>query len=495
MQTIDQYLKCERGLLIAPAGHGKTTTIAECLLKSTNALPQLVLTHTHAGIASLRAKFQKKNVNPLCYQLETITGFAQRLVLALAGNSELPGEEDNTYFECAVSQCAKLLEKHSVQIIIRKSYSGAYVDEYQDCTRHQHEMIMALCAKLPLHILGDPMQGIFDFEKERIVSFNEDLCSFNKYDFLQTPWRWFEINQTLGEQILKIRQLLEANEEICLTAWDAIEAYEYPKTGRYDPAYNRPICQILNSIDRTESVLVLCPSYKEANNKGVLQLRGSLHDRIDLKSRIDFSDNFLILDAIDGAEYYSCAKHIDEYLSKCGGKRIKKIAWLYDILDAMHVNATSLNLWINRKDNRLKDRRKEKSVSAKLHKLFEVFDQSATIKNFMNLVRFIFSIKGIKCHHKELFLQVRKAASIAESESISLYDAMRILKNRTRIVGRATKRHCIGTTLLTKGLEFDNVIICDADKFEDAKNFYVAISRARKRLVLFYNQNYVKFSL
>ena len=35
-----------------------------------------------------------------------------------------------------------------------------------------------------------------------------------------------------------------------------------------------------------------------------------------------------------------------------------------------------------------------------------------------------------------------------------------------------------------KGLEFDTVVVYDANKFEDTKNFYVAISRACKKLIV-----------
>ncbi len=43
---------------------------------------------------------------------------------------------------------------------------------------------------------------------------------------------------------------------------------------------------------------------------------------------------------------------------------------------------------------------------------------------------------------------------------------------------------CIGTTLLTKGLELDTVVILDAHTFDCRKNFYVAITTARKRLII-----------
>ena len=67
------------------------------------------------------------------------------------------------------------------------------------------------------------------------------------------------------------------------------------------------------------------------------------------------------------------------------------------------------------------------------------------------------------------------------------------LKNRIRHIGRKIEGRCIGTTLLTKGLEFDTVIIYEADKFEDAKNFYVAISRACRNLILITSEKQIHF--
>lgn len=65
-----------------------------------------------------------------------------------------------------------------------------------------------------------------------------------------------------------------------------------------------------------------------------------------------------------------------------------------------------------------------------------------------------------------------------------MFEAMKLLKTRVRHQGRKIHGKYIGTTLLTKGLEFDSVVIWEADKFEDAKNFYVAISRACKKLIV-----------
>ena len=65
-----------------------------------------------------------------------------------------------------------------------------------------------------------------------------------------------------------------------------------------------------------------------------------------------------------------------------------------------------------------------------------------------------------------------------------MFEAMKMLQNTVRHQGSSIDGKCFGTTLLTKGLEFDTVVVYDANKFEDAKNFYVAISRACKKLII-----------
>lgn len=45
----------------------------------------------------------------------------------------------------------------------------------------------------------------------------------------------------------------------------------------------------------------------------------------------------------------------------------------------------------------------------------------------------------------------------------------------------------IVTTLLTKGLEFDVVIVFNAQLFNDPNHFYVALTRCSKRLVIVSN--------
>lgn len=59
---IDTFLSANKSMVIAPAGFGKTYTIAECIASYRGEKRVLVLTHTHAGIASLKEKFRLKNI-------------------------------------------------------------------------------------------------------------------------------------------------------------------------------------------------------------------------------------------------------------------------------------------------------------------------------------------------------------------------------------------------------------------------------------------------
>ena len=59
--------------------------------------------------------------------------------------------------------------------MLKASYAGIIVDEYQDCIQVQHEIVLAMNKHLPVVVLGDPMQGIF--------SFAGDLVDWNHLEF------------------------------------------------------------------------------------------------------------------------------------------------------------------------------------------------------------------------------------------------------------------------------------------------------------------------
>lgn len=90
-----EFISSPKSFLIAPAGYGKTYSIAECLRHTPDNHKQLILTHTHAGIASIKEKVTEMGVESSKYHIETITGFAQKYVLAFCDHAEFPPQEDS----------------------------------------------------------------------------------------------------------------------------------------------------------------------------------------------------------------------------------------------------------------------------------------------------------------------------------------------------------------------------------------------------------------
>lgn len=490
MKAIDwnEFINSEQSFLEAYAGHGKTTAIADCLLQSAPGSHFLILTHTHAGIASLLKKFKTKNVPSDKYQLETIDGFAQRIVLSQQGTINLPSQEDKTYFKVAVKICEELLNSKRIQHIMGISYQGVFVDEYQDCSPLQHQMILALTKSIPLHCLGDHMQGIFSFGDEKIVDLDKDLFFFQKFNFLTYPWRWHPDYLPLGNKIKDMREELEKYDKITLshTPNEFVYVYQYPNCTIYDPNYNKFLRSVVN-FHSSNSLLIICPSYYETDKMGVPKLRGGLKDRIDLKSKIDFNNSFTLLDALDADFYYTAANRLDKYVLDCiNNRRINKIAHLYDILtEKLYIQKTGVSKWINRGKNAFKKRTGENlKWHAKLSELYANFVSSPNNRNLFPILEYIIHLPDIKCSHLLCYYEVLRVVKSSAEESCSILEAMKQNKTRIRHMGRHIEGKCIGTTLLTKGLEFDTVIICDADKFEDKKHFYVAISRACKQLVI-----------
>lgn len=483
--------------MIAPAGHGKTTAIADCLLQCSKETCHLILTHTHAGVAALRTKFKNRNVPMQKYQIETIMGFAQQLVLSFIGSSQLPKENDNDFFSQIIYHCTSLLKSNAIQLILKKSYASIFVDEYQDCTINQHHMILQLGNALPLHLLGDPLQGIFSFERTPLVNFETDLKDFSIFNTLNHPWRWEYTNKKLGENILTLRESLEDNNPIDLTKiqCEGLIIKQYKSLMNIHD--NKFLCLLRTIIKENidNSFLIIYPSFHEKKKDGKTILRGTLSDRIALKAAIDFGYGFNLIDAIDSKSFYTSASKIDEYIKKCqDGNRINRIQWLYDIMVDMHFSKTEMNIWINRDKNSLIKKKKDKVlIGNQIKCLIEKYDNQPCLSSLMFFLEYMYDLTSKKCLYKDIYYEIRNSAKTAICENIPLQKAVRQHKNQIRHIGRRIEGRCIGTTLLTKGLEFDTVLLFNADKFEDKKNFYVAISRARKKLIILTNKNMVQF--
>ncbi len=207
------------GYVVAPAGFGKTHLIAEATARSNGR--QLILTHTYAGVNALGGKMRALGVSDKLYRIDTIASWSLRLALSYSATSEWTIERpaDNDQWNALYDSCSQLLDCEFIRRIVRCSYKGLYVDEYQDCSTTQHGIVCKLARDLPCRILGDPLQGIFDFAGQNPIYWVQDIeGSFENLGTLNVPHRWIHNgDEELGAWLQNIRAQLEAGEPVDLS--------------------------------------------------------------------------------------------------------------------------------------------------------------------------------------------------------------------------------------------------------------------------------------
>ena len=91
---IEDFISHKKSMLIAPAGYGKTYTIAECVAMGDG--KSLILTHTNAGVAALKNRLKTKGVPSAKYHIETISGYAQKYIKAYIPADKIPQQDQSS---------------------------------------------------------------------------------------------------------------------------------------------------------------------------------------------------------------------------------------------------------------------------------------------------------------------------------------------------------------------------------------------------------------
>lgn len=470
------FVNGKKTMLLAPAGYGKTHTIVECLKYTTG--KQLILTHTHAGVAAIKEKIKAAGIENRKYHIETICSFAQKYVHAFYTESDIPEQENKNYFPFIIEKASALFNIAQVKKVIEVTYSGLFVDEYQDCLKTQHQMIMVLSNLLPTHILGDHMQGIFNFNGE-IVNFDSDIKDF-EISRLDTPHRWYKNGRhPLGDSLKTMRASLEDKQSINLSDYENIKCLYFYVVAPgditvRDSRYKRLLNGVINNPNnRSElnSLLILVPNTYEKSN---------INKRKRLRAQINYNKSLTLIEAIDDKDLYKVAKNIDKVInSPKSYMQLKK-----NIL--RHIfNAKDINNWFS--DNGLKNKTtpQEKMKSYKLKSHLDNFIANPSPFAMLTIIKNLIEKFKFKYGREELLKGIMKALYTATHENTTVYEGMKRHRNVVRRIGRKVTGKCLGTTLLCKGLEFDTVVILDAHEFDCPKHLYVALTRCCKKLIIF----------
>lgn len=464
-EELSQILTLNNAAIIAPAGHGKTEMIVDIVKQSSG--KQLLLTHTHAGVDALKKRLDRKKVPHDKYSLSTIAGFCTKWGLAffntgkidknLSPNSKRKADRDRYYaqfYEGAKTIFANQWAKE----ILKSSYSGIIVDEYQDCTLTHHEIFQELNSILPVIVLGDPLQGIFAF-KEPIVDWNN--LGFEIIDVDTYPWRWKDTNPELGEYLAEVRtELLPTlSGQNCKLKIQSCSG----AVSIVDPTNFQPY-SLLGDLAKYKSVLYIT-KWEQQQLDFCMKMPGifQLDEKQECKELFDYARAF------DNSSDASLALAIILFENSCATK-VK----------------TELSSYISRLSSDSYDFKcisKHPDFGELLTKVrdYNKYDAIRTI------CKWIESNSEFKFCRKELHREMLHSVNYAQENDISIEEAANRVRKDVSLQKRYTDfRFLSSRTLLSKGLEFDCVII-DYQSNLTAKEFYVAMTRAMKKIYIISN--------
>lgn len=451
----EQLAQADRAYIVAPAGCGKTETVARASGLHSEGR-QLVLTHTHAGVRALKDRLRKIGADKGRVRVDTIAGFALRYAASFPQTSGLPtpqprtGDEWRAIYDAAL----RVLDRGLGRAILAESYAGLFVDEYQDCVVAQHQFVMALADVLPCRIVLDPLQGIFGFGGETLVSCETDVApSFERLPALNTPWRWRDVNPELGEWLVEARGDLEAGRALNLS--------DAPiRRGRASPAGKGRAC--FDAANGGGSVVAIGQWAADCH-----RLAARLRGVFTCMEPVECDDLMGWAERIEGSTGPARAAAVADFAKACMTRVGSELA---PAITSLHAGKTPAVLG-------------SPEVRSAIQSLKGVASDP-TLAPVPGAMAAIERIPGRVLHRLELWREMARSIRVfASEEHPTLPSAAWQVRDRGRHAGRKVEHRTVSRTLLVKGLEFDHAIVLNADA-HNAANLYVAITRGSKSLTV-----------
>jgi len=450
-----------RGSITAPAGCGKTELIKSSLCNHLGIKPVLVLTHTNAGVAALRARLERARVPPEAYRLATIDGWAMRIIAKFPGRSghdprilllDSP-QQDYAAIRAAAGQ---LLHSGHLNDVLLSSYAHLIVDEYQDCSLPQHHIVQGLARLLPTCVLGDPLQAIFDFGGELVHWERDVLTTFPSVGTLTTPWRWRNANaEPLGTWLLQIRRALITGDPVDLR--HAPPHVRWIQTGLPDDHRIRLTAAQTTPPLSQGRVLVIGDA---RNPRGQRDLAGQTPgaitvEAVDLRDLITFGRNFCLESP---QAFDTLVEFAGSVMTNLGAAEMRRR------FDALR-RGTARNP-------------PTPTEHESLH-----FTAAPSFRGAASLLEAWCAAPNVRSHRPAILHAAIKALRLAASGTCDLMQAVVRTREEGRSKGRSLPRRAVGSTLLLKGLEAEVAVILDASNL-NAANLYVAMTRGSMSLVV-----------
>lgn len=469
-ETAGGFIAALPGSVELPAGTGKTELLAETArLLGDDGARTLVLTHTNAGVHAVQDRLNRLGRGAVqgCI-VSTITSFAFGLVRPyrdLAGLEvpERPVMADSDQYVAAAIRVAKA---PTIQRVLAASFDHLLVDEYQDCSRNQHEFVCELAAAVPkTGVLGDPMQAIFGFA-DQLVPWPEVQARFPDHRVPTHPWRWDAHNAALGAWLLDLRRLIYPGATVDFT--DSLPpgvTFEQVSTPAGKAATLSAIAY--RSWPADETVLVLAGRYGPQTRSTAARLAGRFSAMEELGGTFMRSKLISLAQTNPGQYARWLAGLIKECF--CGHGKLDKA-----VLTRLEAGKPVASLI-------------RPGLESALDALDSVIRAPAlgTVAAAMDSAR---SAPSLQLHSDEAWFDIQAAIRGAAGQtepSSALLAELDKARDRIRHGGRRARTRVVSRTLLVKGLEFDHVVIADTADVRDQCNLYVALTRARKTITIF----------
>lgn len=459
-------LAVTRGTVEAPAGCGKTELIVSALRRQSDPKPILVLTHTNAGVAALRQRLLRHEVQQDRYRLSTIDGWALRMLKTFPWRSgiapaHLDIEDARRDYPAIKAAIVRLLAGRHIDDVLFASYSRVIVDEYQDCDPNQHAVVCHLATILPTVVLGDPMQEIFNWRGNHPDWDDDVVGSFPLVAELTRPWRWENADaHELGAWLLDVRQTLKAGGRIDLQTAPAEVTWVH-LDGLADDEKQRLACLTRSPRAGGEVLIMTGGVQKNLQRKLAKQTPGAVTvEAVDLTDVTDFARE------VDFVAPGNLEAALDFAFAVMTGVDREGIAF----------RATTIAAGRHRAPPEAHElaaiRYREVGDAASLIALFDALEAT----------------QGARTFRPEILRNCIKALQ-SSGPDVSLLEAAKRIREQQRILGRLLPTKAVGSPLLLKGLEGDVAVILDATDFDrdavkNRKNLYVAMTRGSRKLVV-----------
>ena len=460
MSTVPDLLTIERGCISAPAGCGKTHLIATTLSQFDGAKPILVLTHTNAGVAALKKKLTAFKVPKQSYRLSTIDGWAIRLISSFPFRSGinpkiLEVQDPRNDYDSIKFHALKLLNEYHVDDVISANYSRLLVDEYQDCMKPQHDIVVALSRLLPTCVFGDDLQCIFSWSGQKVDWDDEVLQEFPLVGELDIPHRWNNVGcNELGQWLLDIRKNLKNGSSIDLN--DSPTEVEWVCISGINDTENILRAAQAKSPTKGGSAMIICSGKNRKRQQDIARHTpgATVIENVDLTDFINFAESFCF-DATDATD--DLIDFASTVMTGIGAMSLKK-------------RANSL----------IKGTARKKADAAESAVI--KFKKNPCPKTANTMLVELNKQTGVRPHRPAIL-----SACLRTLNSCNDPDDFRELaiqvREKQRVIGREVYGRVVGSTLLLKGLEADVVILLDTAEFS-RQDLYVALTRGARKIVV-----------